>query len=251
VWKNQAETPHIPKDCSHCAIRETTICGAIRSDQLDILQQFKSSDRIVPAQTHLYRAGERPSEIYNLLSGWVALYRILESGRRQILQIVRPGAFLAYQARLEDQMSHSAVCISDVAVCIFPRRAFPALLERHPALQLRLAGMLAEEIAAGQDQLTNIGGRSGIERVAYFILQIYLQQRSRQAAANSGIVTIPMTQEIIGDALGITQVHINRILRQLRERQLAVLHRGTLEVLDLEGLRRVAKASEVAVASGL
>jgi CRP-like cAMP-binding protein len=223
----------------------------MRSDQLDILQQFKSCDRIIPAHTHLYRAGERPGEIYNLLSGWVALYRILESGRRQILQIVRPGAFLAYQVGLEDQISHSAVCISDVAVCIFPRRAFPALLERHPALQRKLATMLAQEIAAGQDQLTNIGGRSGIERVAYFMLQIFLQQRSRQAEENRGIVTIPMTQEIIGDALGITQVHINRILRQLRERQLAVLHRGTLEVLDLDGLRRLAKASEIAAAPGI
>jgi CRP-like cAMP-binding protein len=245
VWKSQADSPHLPKDCSQCAIREMTVCGAMRSDQLDALQRFKSCDRILPVHTHLYRTGEHPGEIYNLLSGWVALYRILESGRRQILQIARPGAFLAYQADLDDQMHHSAVCISDVAVCIFPRRTFPALLERHPALQSKLAGILAQEVAAGQDQLTNLGARSGIERVAYFLLQAYLQQRPQRLGTNTVTMTIPMTQEIIGDALGITQVHINRILKQLRERQLAALHRGILEILDLEGLRRVANVSEM------
>lgn len=240
VWASQNEPPRIPKDCHHCAIRETTVCGAMRVDQLAILQEFKSCDRIIPRRAHLYRAGERPGEIYNLLSGWVALYRILESGKRQVLQIVHPGAFLGYQPKLEEPMSHGAECISDVAVCVFPRRAFPELLEQHPAIRAKLIGILADEVLKGQDQLANVGGRYGIERVAHFILQIYLKRRHQQHASDEKPQPMPLTQEMMADALGFTPVHINRILRQLRERRLAVLQKGTLEVLNLEGLRRTA-----------
>ncbi|QEX22002.1 Crp/Fnr family transcriptional regulator [Hypericibacter adhaerens] len=245
MWKSHNEPPSIPKDCRNCAIREATLCGALRSDQLDILQEFKSCDRIVPAHSHLYRAGERLNEIYNLLSGWVALYRILESGRRQILQIELPGAFLGYQARIDEPMLHSAECITDVAVCVFPRRAFPDLLDRHPVLGLKLAGIMAQDVVRTHDQLTNVGGRSGMERVAHFLLQLYLRLRHRQPALGGDSLALPLTQEMIGDALGLTPVHINRILRQLRERRLVVLHNKTLQVLDLEGLRRMAEVPQL------
>jgi CRP-like cAMP-binding protein len=241
MWKSHNEPPSIPKDCRNCSIREATLCGALRTDQLDILQEFKSCDRIIPAHTHLFRAGERLGEIYNLLSGWVALYRILESGRRQVLQIELPGAFLGYQAKLDEPMLHSAECITDVSVCVFPRRAFPELLERHPVLGLRMIGMMSHDVVRTHDQLTNVGGRSGMERVAHFLLQIYLRLRNRQQAASGDTLALPLTQEMIGDALGLTPVHINRILRQLRERRLVVLHNKTLQILDLEGLRRMAE----------
>jgi CRP-like cAMP-binding protein len=213
-------------------------------DQLDVLEKFKSCDRIVTKHIHLYRTGDQSKEIFNLLSGWVALYRILESGGRQILQVVQPGAFLGYQADLDEPMRHSAICLSEAAVCVFPRRSFPSLLERHPELRLKLADILSGDIVCAHDQLSNIGGRFGIERVAHFLLQTYLQRHCGDREPNSGVQALPLTQEMIGDALGLTQVHTNRILRQLRERGLATIHKGVLEVRDLEGLRQVAKSSE-------
>jgi CRP-like cAMP-binding protein len=217
-----------------------TVCGALQPEQMEILQEFKSCDRIVPARTHLYRTGERLTEIYNLLSGWVATYRILESGKRQVLQIELPGAFLGYQANLDDPILHSAECITDVAVCVFPRQAFPGLLERHPSLGLTLAGMLAHDVVESHHHLTNIGGRSGLERVAHFLLQLYLSLQQRHVVLGHGTLELPLTQEMMADALGLTPVHINRILRQLKERRLAVLHKGRLDLLDLGGLRKMA-----------
>lgn len=237
---HQIEPPHIPTDCQHCAIREATLCSAMPSDKLEYLQAFKTCDRIIPSRTHLYRAGDHPREIYNLLSGWVALYRILESGKRQVLQIAHPGAFLGYQVNLEDPMLHGAECITDVSVCVFPRRTFPALLERHPALGAKLIGMLAHAVVEGHDQLENMGGRSGIERVAYFLLKFYMQQRQHAQPTSDDSHPMPLTQEMIGDALGFTPIHINRILRQLRERQIAILLKGVIEVRNIEELRRMA-----------
>jgi CRP-like cAMP-binding protein len=242
--KYQREPPHLPKDCHHCPVRESTVCSAMREDQLALLKAFKTCDRILPARAHLYRTGEHPHEIYNLLSGWVTLYRILPSGKRQVLEIAAPGAFLGYQARLGDPMLHSAECSSDVTVCVFPRRTFPVLLEQHPAIGRKLLELIADDVVRGQDQLTNMGGRFGLERVAYFLLQLHLYQHRRRDTSDENSLDVPLTQQMIGDALGITAVHINRILRDLRERRLASLHRGTLHMLDLEGLRRLSEESQ-------
>lgn len=237
------EAPRIPEGCRRCAIREMTVCSAMVSSQLDVLEKFKTCDRILPARSHLYRAGERPGEIYNLLSGWVTLYRILESGKRQVLQIASPGAFLGYQARVDAPMQHGAECISDVAVCVFPRRTFPSLLEQHPSLGRRLLELIADDVVRGQDQLTNVGARFGLERVAYFLLQIHLHQANSRNTPPEQPLDIPLTQEMIGDALGITAVHINRLLRHLRERQLVSLRKGTLRMLNIDGLQRLAEGS--------
>jgi CRP-like cAMP-binding protein len=215
----------------------------MRVDQLGILEKFKSCDRIVPARTHLYRAGERSGEIYNLLSGWVTLYRILESGKRQVLQIAAPGAFLGYQAKLDDPMLHGAECISDVAVCIFPRRAFPSLLEQHPAIARKLLELTTDDVVKSQDLLTNVGSRSGLQRVAYFLLRLHLHQPRPREASQENFLDIPLTQEMLGDALGLTSVHINRILRHLRERRLVFPRKGKLRMLDIDGLRRVVEES--------
>lgn len=248
MWKSHNEPPLVPKDCRNCTIREATLCGALRNDQLEILQKFKTCDRILPAHSHLYRTGERLNDIYNLLSGWVAIYRILESGRRQVLQIELSGAFLGYQAKLDDPMLHSAECITDVSVCVFPRKAFPELLERHPVLGLKMIAMMSQDVMRTHDHLTNVGGRSGVERVAHFLLNIYLRLRHDQELQGCGTLAMPLTQEMIGDALGLTPVHINRILRQLRERRLVILQNRTLQILDLEGLRRLAEMPQLYVA---
>jgi CRP/FNR family transcriptional regulator, anaerobic regulatory protein len=239
------DLPILPRSCADCAIRETTVCGAIHTDRLDVLEKFKICDRIIPAHTNLYCEGDELDEIYNLLSGWVALHRLLESGKRQVLQIELPGAFLGYQADLQEPLLHTAECITDVAVCVFPRRSFPELLERHPGLGKRLVRIMAQNVTRTHDQLTNIGGRSGMERVAYFLLQFVPPMQHRQYAADRDTAALPLTQEMIGDALGLTSIHINRILRELRERHLVVLHNKTLQVLDLGGLRRMAEMSQL------
>ena len=79
--------PKVPNGCLNCSVRETTVCRAFLN-RLNVVQSFKTGDRILAADTHIYRMGDRPTELFNLLDGWIALYRILESGKRQILEMV-------------------------------------------------------------------------------------------------------------------------------------------------------------------
>lgn len=241
MLKFRNESPVIPRDCQSCPIREATVCRALADGRIDVLQDFKLGDRILPAHSHLYRPGDRPAELYNLLDGWIALYRILEDGTRQILQVVLPGAFIGYQPSLEGPMLHGAECVTDVSVCVFPRKAFPDLLEKYPAVARRVVWLIAQDLMEAQDHLTNVGGRPGIERVAHFLLHIYLRMRQNHPADREDTLELPLTQELIADALGMTPVYVNRILRQLRERGVVMLRNRTLWIMDLEGLGRLAE----------
>jgi CRP/FNR family transcriptional regulator len=244
VGRRHRSAPKIPSGCVNCTVRNTTLCRAF-SNKLDVVQNFKSGDRILAADTHLYRIGDRPGDLFNLLDGWIALYRILESGKRQILDILLPGAFVGYQADLNEPMLHGAVCLSDVSVCVFPRKNFPALVEQHPGLATALVDVTARAAVRAQDQLTNIGGRVGTTRVAHMLLDLFLRGRRAIPGAQRDTVELPLTQELIADSLGLTSVYVNRILRHLRERGLVVLRNGKLKILDLEALAQLAELSTI------
>jgi len=249
IGRKRRLAPKIPNGCLNCTVRDATVCRAFASD-LDVVQNFKSGDRIVTADTHLYRIGDRPGDLFNLLDGWIALYRILESGKRQILEILLPGAFLGYQANLAEPMLHGAFCLSDVAVCVFPRKSFANLVSQHPALAHALIDISMQATVRAHDQLTNVGGRVGTARVAHMLLDLFLRARKSIPGAQTNTVELPVTQELIADSLGLTSVYVNRILRHLREKRLVVLRNGMLKILDLEALAQLAELSTLSPVGG-
>jgi CRP-like cAMP-binding protein len=230
-------------------VRGSTVCQAFL-DELDVVQKFKTGDRIVAGDTHVYRIGDRPAEIFTLLDGWIALYRILESGKRQILDILLPGAFFGYQPDLGEPMLHGAYCLSDAAICVFPRKGFAGLIDQHPPLARALLHINAQSALRAQDYLTNVGGRFGTARVAHMLLDLFLRARRSMPGVQGDTIELPVTQELIADSLGLTSVYVNRILRHLRERRLVFLRNGMLKVLDLEALSRLAELSALGAVDG-
>lgn len=224
--------PVVPPDCGHCRIRKLTICQALQGKRLSIVETYKTGDRILPAGSVLYQEGQSYGELYNLLDGWVALHRFLPSGRRQILDFVLPGAFLGYQPNLSDPMQHGAECLTDVAVCLFPRESFPSLLDKHPELAVRLARLQARDGICAHDHITNVGSRPARARIAHLLLELYSRVHHWYSAADGDALRLPITQNDIADALGLTDVHVNTILQTLRADGLVEFRNGWLHILD-------------------
>ena len=231
--------PVVPPDCQGCPIRKSTVCQAFKLDELNVLEDFKTGDRILPAGTTLYQEGEPISELYNLLDGWVVLHRILTSGRRQILEFVLPGAFLGYQPDLKGSMLHGAKCLTDVVVCVFPRHSFPSFIRRHPEVAAQLASIKARDEARAHDHLTNIGARPSRARLAHLLLGLHIRVRRWYPTTDDGTVELPLTQDNIADALGLTNVHVNKMLRTLREDGLLEFKNGKLNILDAKRLAAI------------
>ncbi len=230
----------IPANCRTCAVRDEALCAPLSDRELGIVEHFKAGNRVIPAGSDLFHQGEPSSELYTLLDGWVFLYQILEDGRRQILDFALPGAFLGFQPDLAAPMAHAAHCLTDVAVCVFPRKNLFGLFRKHPELALRMAWITARDWTLANEHLTNLGRRSARERVAHLLLELFYRVRLGHPSAHGGTIELPLTQEHIGDALGLTSVHVNRTLRQLRESGLVGLSGRTLRVLDPDALADVA-----------
>jgi CRP-like cAMP-binding protein len=230
--------------CAACEVREFGICAPLAEHELGVVQAYKSGDRVLAAGTELYAQGEPLRELYNLLDGWVFQYKLLEDGRRQILKIALPGDFMGFQPDLQAPMDHSAQVLTEARVCVFPRDNIVALMREHPSLAIRLTQMMAREDQLSREQITSLGRRTARERVAYFLIDLFYRLRLRLGEAVGDKIPLPLTQEQVGDLLGLTSVHVNRTLRGLRENGLIRVSNRTLYVTDPDRLAETAGFDE-------
>lgn len=221
-------------------MRKTSLCAPLSDAELAIVEAFKSGDRVVRAGTDLYAQGEPCKELYTVVSGWVFQYKLLEDGRRQIARVALPGDFVGFQPDLSANLDHAAQALTDARLCVFPREGMLALFRAHPELAIRLTWMIARDEGQARERLTSLGRRTARERVAHFLLELFYRLRLRDAEPVGASIPLPLTQEHLGDALGLTAVHVNRTLRQLREDGLIRIADRTLHVLDPDGLAVIA-----------
>ncbi len=234
--------------CAACPVRELAICKALPDQDLDIIQNFRTSVRAIPAGADLYIEGEPWRELYTVLEGWLFMYKLLEDGRRQITKILLPGDFVGFEADLEAPMDHSVQTLTEARVCVFPRANVMNLFKEHPELAIRLTQMISRDVAMAHERLTSVGRRSALERVAHFLLELFYRVRLQHPEPVGSTISMPLTQEHIGDALGLTSVHVNRTLRKLQKRGLINIAKRTLHVLDPDRLADVAGFEDEAMA---
>ena len=210
------------------------------ADVLCVTDRYKSADRKIRAGSDLFRLGERGDAIYSLVEGWIALYNLLEDGRRQILQFALPGAVLAFVPARGAMMSYSAQALTDAVVGIVPHENLGRLSRDNPEIGMQLAGLISQDRGLAYDHLSGIGRRSARERVASLLLELFVRSRMRWPGHRIEEMHLPLTQEHIGDATGLTGVHVNRVLRDLRKEGIAEFHYRRLRILNPDRLVDVA-----------
>lgn len=207
---------------------------------LHVASHYKSADRQIKAGCDLFRFGERSEAIYALVDGWVALYNVMEDGRRQILQFALPGTVLAFVPTRTAVVNYSAQALTDATVSVVPHEKLEPLSQEHPEIGMQLAGLIAQDRSLAYDHLSSIGQRSARERVAYLLLELFIRSRLRWPGHRSEEMHLPITQEHIGDATGLTGVHVNRVLNDLRKEGIAEFHYRRLRILNPDKLVEVA-----------
>ncbi|MDR6788157.1 CRP-like cAMP-binding protein [Sphingomonas sp. BE138] len=191
----------------------------------------------------LVRQNERSTDLFALKSGMMMGYVLLGDGSRQILRFLFPGDLLGTQTFAFGQAQQTFVAIVDSVVAPIERTQLAGAMLRHPRLALALAAMEQAEHVAIADRLAAVAKTSARARVAAVLLDL----RERLRRADPAIVDTfapGLTQEEIGDAVGLTAVHVNRMLRQLEEQRLISRSGGRVTILDDQGLRRAAERAE-------
>ena len=200
--------------------------------ELGMITDLEAGARVISAGSDLYRQGDISSTYFIVLSGWIALSVLLDDGSCQILDFALPGAVLGFQSSPNAPMYHSAWCLSIVRVYAFPRRKLDSIIETNPHLAILLCRQVTADEARAHDHLANIGLRDARQRIAHLLLELYVRVRGCRPAEPGETIQLPLSQGQIGQALGLTYVHVCRTLQLLREQKIVHLANHTLEIID-------------------
>lgn len=195
--------------------------------------------RGVEANAAIVPEGPRGANLHVVLDGWAARCKMLENGARQIPALLLPGDICDLDALHLDRLNWATLAVTRCTVAAVPREGLLTLMDRYPGLREGVYRIAAVENALGTEWTVCLGRRSARERLAHLLCELLARLQAVRAAGDSGF-TLPLTQEEIADVLGLTAVHVNRMLQTLRGEGLVQLRGRRLHVPDTEALRRLA-----------
>jgi len=171
--------------------------------------------------------------------GFVERFKDTEEGRRQILAIHLPGDFVDLHSYPLKRLEHSVAAVTACKVAIVPHAAVRAIIERSPVLTELLWRSTMIDAAVNREWIVSLGTRSAAVRLAHLFCELFVRME-RLGMTNGRSFALPLTQVDLGDATGLTAVHVNRMLRRLRNEGLIEPRPGEIVVLDWPALQNFA-----------
>jgi CRP/FNR family transcriptional regulator len=203
------------------------------------LQQAMGPPGLCREGTKLVSTGVESSTVYLLESGWVARTRKTEDDRRQIMMVFLPGDLMGLKSMLLECQPDTIECLTDARVRTIDHKRLLELVTHDHAVSVRVMFQLAEDERRLHNWVTALGKGHADERIATLLLD--LRGRLHQAGlANGGGFQLRMTQQEIADHLGLTLVHVNRVLRRLRESGIVTVQHGVVIIDEMARLSQLA-----------
>ncbi len=235
---NNSMTTRARPQCPICVLRHRGLCQGIDGQDLSgsaALESSHSAVRIYDAGEMVYVQGDPSDHVFNLISGWVALHRDLADGRRQIIRFLLPDALFGVEPAGRD-LGHGATAITNASVCPIGRAKLDDLRRQTRSFNERFVTLLEHDQHRAIEMLTTIGQGSAKERIAGLLSELALTAAGQISIQAGAAFKVPLTQRHIAEATGLTSIHVNRILRQLREDRIVEFQHGVLSIVDPEKL---------------
>lgn len=206
------------------------------ADRNELACLCSQSSRIIAAKRDLISEGDAPSSIYVILDGWACHYRSLPHGRRQIVDFAIPGDLCDLNLFILDRMDHSICAITRLKVAEVGREMFHRVVTNFPNITTALWWVELVSKSIHREWIVNIGQRSARERVAHLFCEMFLRLES-VGLTNGFSCDFPLTQNDIADTTGLTAVHVNRTIQELRRDGLIAFERQRLTIPDMLALQ--------------
>ncbi len=220
-------------------VRKLSNFVRLSPDELDCLTQLQSKPEPVRATMDLVHEGQVGHQAYVLQSGWAFCYKLLPDGGRQVITFCLPGDFMGVRSVLLRTSDHSFAAVTDSMVCAFSVKRMTSVFSEFPRIGAAMLWAISRDEAMVVEHLVGVGRRSAIERVAHFFLELGDRLQLVGMASESGF-EFPLNQYLLADAVGLTAIHTNRVLRQLREKGLITVKKHHVEINDVQGLKDLA-----------
>ena len=211
----------------------------LADDDRATLDQLGRNARSFKAGHELIHEGSRPEEVFLLVEGWACRYKVLPDGKRQIVAYLIPGDLCDINIFILKTMDHTIKLLGGAKVATIPKDMIKALLLERPAISQALFWATLVDEAVLREWLVNIGQRDAYERTAHLFCELW-SRMSQVGLVAGNEFALPLTQEELADTVGLTGVHMNRMLQRMRRDGLIVLADRRLRIPDIDRLRRIA-----------
>ena len=206
---------------------------ALSEAELSILEGLYKRRRTFVAGRDLVHQGQTDHAAYILESGWACSYKLLHDGQRQIVDFQIPGDFLGLRNVVLHISDHSIEPVTDIEVTEVHVSDLLEVFSLTPRLATAVLWAASRDEAMVVEHLVGIGRRDAAERMAHFLLELGARLSLVGLGSRAGYAC-PLTQYLLADALGLSAVHVNRVLRQLREQGLVTFRDGYVTFDDYD-----------------
>lgn len=225
--------------CELCPLRKRASLREFTADELAFVKGFKIDELQVDAGASFLLEGTRSEHLYTVLQGWAFRYKMLDDGRRQILNYALSADMLGLQGALMREMEHSVEALTPLTLCVFPRAKLWDLYSRFPSLAFDITWLAAREEQLIDEHLLSIGRRTSLERTAFLLLHLFARAEESGLVKDNAI-QFPFTQQHLADTLGMSLVHTNKTLKRLMASGAVRWKDRVFEVIDRAALVEIA-----------
>jgi CRP-like cAMP-binding protein len=206
---------------------------------LENLELIIQREQLVKKRKDLVVVGSEYRNLCFVRDGYAIRYKLLRSGKRQILNVILPGDVIGFPVSFFDRSIYSVVAVSDLTYNICLLDSYAQLCYDQPQFGLALSWLAAHEAAIYAEHIVDLGRRKPPERLAHFLLEIHARLLAVGRAEKTSFA-LPFSQEVMADVLGLSVPHLNRVMQQLRAERLITSRARLVELTDMASLQTLA-----------
>ncbi len=211
----------------------------LSASDLDSLDSIISGELTIRRRHDLIIDGYEYRKLSFLKDGYAVRYKLLRNGKRQILNVVLPGDIVGLPGSFYERATYSVMAISDLRLHVCALDAYVQLCYRRPQFGLALTWMAVQEAATYAEHVIDVGRRTPIERLSHFLLELHARLLA-VGHAEAARFTLPFSQEVMADVLGLSVPHLNRMMQRLRAEKLIADRERTVEFVDAPAMQALA-----------
>lgn len=224
---------------SSCIIKHFEYYSPLSGNDKELLNSLEKGPVDYKRNEALWLQGDSSKHFYTVSKGWAYAYRDMEDGGRQVLDIYVPGDIVGLREFAFKQRITGVVMLTDAELCAFPKTRLTDVFAGSLLLCSILYMIAARDQAILLERVINLGRRSARVRIAHFLVEIAKRLKKTRVDI-TGRVRVPLTQTLLGDALGLSTVHVNRILSALKREGFLTPYAGGVELRDVPALEEIA-----------
>lgn len=225
-------------NCNDCRLSSICLPFSLERQDIDTLDSIIQRSKPLQKGQHLYRESDTFQSVFAVRSGTLKAYRTTDDGREQVTGFYFPGEILGMDGISNNLHASSAKALETAAVCEIPFASLEKLSASVPQLQRHFFQLMSREIAEDQQLITLLSKSSADERVAAMLLSVSSRNARRKLSATQ--FRLSMSRVDIGNYLGLTVETVSRVFSRLQKLNILQVENKEIEILDLDGLRKVA-----------